>query len=101
MSGNYIMRNGKKYVGSVAVVDNKVKQNTNVTNGEFPVLLAYSVNPTTGTSAEANYNPEITVNPATGSLKMKKISASQSIEVGGATITHDATNGRLILNIPE
>ena len=100
MSKNYIMRNGKKYGGAI-VLDNKVKQNNNTTNGEFPVLLAYSVNPTTGTSAEANYNPEITVNPATGSLKMKKISASQSIEVGGATITHDATNGRLMINIPE
>lgn len=48
--------------------EDKVKQTNSATNSNYPVLLAYSSNPTSGSLGSAYYNKAITVNPSTGNL---------------------------------
>ena len=79
--------------------DENVQADYSDSDANYPILMA-SDSVSDGDKDHAYYNNEMYANPSTATLGMKNIVASESITVGGATITRDAANSRVVISVP-
>lgn len=94
-SGQVLKSNGTSvYWGTDSAgtsTDTKVKQTAVTTGGPYPVLLAYSGSPTSGTSSTANYVTNLKVAAGSGDITMGTASLASNLKMGGRTITSPMT----------
>lgn len=66
--------------------DEKVKQTSSTTDKEFPILLSYSDNPTSGANSTSLYSKKVTVNPSTGILTTSGLDFTGKVILGSNSI---------------